>query len=66
LIAAGVHTDGSEFTAGTPKAVFPLKAPLAFSPNVWRPMRDGQRFLVLRPAEAASAAARHPPHQHAG
>ena len=26
LIAAGVHTDGPEFTAAPPKALFPLKA----------------------------------------
>jgi hypothetical protein len=44
-----------EFIAGPPKALFSLKAAPVFSPNhVWQPIRDGQRFLVLRPAETAS------------
>jgi FAD/FMN-containing dehydrogenase len=39
---------------GTPKALFPLKAAQQTSLGTfWQPMRDGQRFLVLRPAESA-------------
>jgi hypothetical protein len=48
LMAVEVHSDGPEFTAGTPKALFPLKAAPVFSLGFfWQPMRDGQRFLVL-------------------
>jgi len=52
LMAVEVHGDGAEFTAGTPKALFPLKASPVYSlGKFWQPMRDGQRFLVMRPAE---------------
>jgi hypothetical protein len=53
-MAVGVHGDGPQFTAGTPRALFPLKAAPVFSLGTFRqPQRDGQRFLVLRPAEPA-------------
>jgi Tol biopolymer transport system component len=54
LMAVEVHGDGPEFSTGTPNALFPLKAAPAFSLGTfWQPMRNGQRFLVLRPAEPA-------------
>ena len=52
LMAVEVHGDGPEFTAGTPRSLFPLKGAPVFSLGTfWQSMRDGQRFLVLRPAE---------------
>jgi hypothetical protein len=49
------HRRPPSFIAGPPKALFSLKAAPVFSPNnIWQPTRDGQRFLVLRPAETPS------------
>jgi eukaryotic-like serine/threonine-protein kinase len=54
LMAIEVHGDGPEFAAGTPQALFPLKAAAVYSLGTfWQPMHDGRRFLVLRTAEPA-------------
>ena len=53
-MAVEVNGEGPELSVGTPKALFPLKAAQQTSLGTfWQPMRDGQRFLVLRPAESA-------------
>jgi serine/threonine protein kinase len=54
LMAVEIRSEGDELIAGTPKALFPLKsAPPAFASPFWKPLRDGQHFLVLRPAVPA-------------
>jgi hypothetical protein len=51
LMAAEIRSEGGELIAGTPKPLFPLKsAPPSFANPFWKPLRDGQHFLVLRPA----------------
>jgi serine/threonine protein kinase/Tol biopolymer transport system component len=56
LMAVEVRSEGAELVAGTPKALFPLKsAPPSFATPFWKPLRDGQHFLVLRPAEPAQS-----------
>jgi hypothetical protein len=45
LMAIEVHGDGAEFAAGTPNALFPLKAAAVYSLGTfWQPMHDGRRF----------------------
>jgi hypothetical protein len=54
LMAVEIRDEGDQVVAGTPKALFPLKsASPSFATPFWRPLRDGQHFLVLRPAEPA-------------
>jgi serine/threonine protein kinase/dipeptidyl aminopeptidase/acylaminoacyl peptidase len=54
LMAVEIRSEGDELIAGTPKALFPLKsAPPSFANPFWKPLRDGQHFLVLRPAVPA-------------
>jgi Tol biopolymer transport system component len=54
LMAVDVSTPGSEFVAGAPKVLFPLKAaPVSFNTLFWHPMPNGQQFLVLRPVGIA-------------
>jgi dipeptidyl aminopeptidase/acylaminoacyl peptidase len=52
LMALPVQSQGAEFSWGAPNRLFPLKsAPFAFANPFWRPLHDGQSFVVLRPAE---------------
>ena len=54
LVAVEVSAQGSEFVAGTPKVLFPLKAaPTTFDTLFWAPTPNSQQFLVLRPVGIA-------------
>ena len=54
LMAVEIRSEGTELTAGTSKALFPLKSgQQVFTNPLWKPLRDGQHFLVLRPAVPA-------------
>jgi Tol biopolymer transport system component len=54
LMALPVQSQGTEFGFGSAKVVFPLKsAAFTFTGRFWWPLRDGQSFMVLRPAEPA-------------
>jgi len=56
LMAVDIRREGPELIAGTPKSLFPLKsAPPAFTNPFWKPLHDGQHFLVLRPAVPAQS-----------
>jgi hypothetical protein len=54
LMALSVQSQGAEFAWRAPKPLFPLKsAPFSLTTSFWRPLRNGQSFVVLRPAEPA-------------
>jgi len=49
------HTDGPRVHRRTSESAVLAESRAGVQPdNIWRPIRDGQRFLVLRPAETAS------------
>jgi eukaryotic-like serine/threonine-protein kinase len=52
LMAANIKSGSAEFGPGEPRVLFPLEAtvPSRFA-IYWEPFSDGQRFLILRPAE---------------
>jgi hypothetical protein len=51
-MALPVQSQGAEFLSFSPKRLFPLKsAPFSFTMSFWRPLHDGQGFVVLRPAD---------------
>ncbi|MGP8245250.1 MAG: TolB family protein, partial [Bryobacteraceae bacterium] len=53
LIAVDVKTDGASFEAGIPKPLFDVDIPVS-GRNHFLVTRDGQRFLVITPAETTS------------
>ena len=53
LMAVDVKTDGTSFEAGIPKALFEVPIPSS-GRNHFVPSKDGQRFLVVTPAEGSA------------
>ena len=54
-MAVDVKEDGSNFTAGTPKPLFDTHSFVSFpGASLFDVTRDGQRFVVISPAEESS------------
>jgi hypothetical protein len=55
-VAVDVKTDGATFEAGIPRPLFDAANSSAIGGSPFVVTRDGQRFLVLAPAEAEKEA----------